>query len=305
MMRILITGATGLVGSEIVKQCHSKGIAVSYLTTRKSKLSNDTMYTGFYWNPSTNEIDASCLNEVTAIIHLAGATISKRWTGAYKQTILSSRTQTTTLLFDTLKNNANQVKHIVSASAIGIYPSSLTNYYTEENKEASHSFLGQVVTHWEQAVDKFSKLGIKLAKVRIGLVLSSEGGALPEIAKPVKFGVGAAFGSGKQWQSWIHVTDLASIFLHVLDNELEGVYNGVGPNPETNTQLTKVVAKQLRRPLFLPNIPKLAMQFVLGEMHILLFESQRVSSKKIEATGFKFLHHNLKSAIASAFEKGE
>lgn len=300
-MRILITGATGLVGTEIVKQCRKKGIAVNYLTTSKSKLSNNEKYTGFYWNPLQNEIDTDCLQEVDAIIHLVGASISKRWTEAYKKEILLSRTKTSKLLFKTLQNTPNQVKHIVSASAIGIYPSSLTNYYTEDNTEVSTSFLGQVVEQWEASVDAFLTLNIKIAKIRIGLVLSTKGGALPEIARPIKFGAGAAFGDGKHWQSWIHITDLASLFLHALEHKLEGVFNGVAPNPETNTQLTKAIATQLKRPLILPNIPKFAMRFVLGEMHILLFESQRVSSKKIEETGFNFEYYSLGMALEEEF----
>ncbi|MEL0645512.1 TIGR01777 family oxidoreductase [Olleya sp. Ti.3.14] len=300
-MRILITGATGLIGSEIVKQCRLNNIAVNYLTTSKSKLETDPNYKGFYWNPSKNEIDTACLNEVDAIIHLVGASISKRWTASYKKTIMLSRVQTSQLLFDTLKNHPNQVKQIVSASAIGIYPSSLTNYYSEDFDTVSSSFLGQVVEQWEQVVDAFSTLNIMVSKVRIGLVLSAKGGALPEMAKPIKFGAGAAFGSGKQWQSWIHITDLANLFLHVLENKLEGVYNGVAPNPETNKQLTKSIAQQLKRPLFLPNIPESLMKLILGEMHILLFESQRVSSQKVEETGFNFIHYNLQSALQEEY----
>ncbi|WP_289045884.1 TIGR01777 family oxidoreductase [uncultured Olleya sp.] len=300
-MRILITGATGLIGTEIVKQCHNQNIDVNYLTTSKSKLSNADHYKGFLWNPSKNEIDVECLKDVEAIIHLVGASISKRWTEAYKKTIVLSRIQTSQLLFNTLKNTTHQVKHIVSASAIGIYPHSLTNYYTEDFNKVSTSFLGQVVKQWEQAVNAFSVLDIAVSKIRIGLVLSSKGGALPEMAKPIKFGAGAAFGSGKQWQSWIHVQDLSSLFLHVLTNRLEGVYNGVAPNPETNKELTKAIAKQLKRPLILPNIPRFAMRLVLGEMHILLFESQRVSSKKIEDTGFHFKHYNVQSALEEEY----
>lgn len=300
-MRILITGATGLIGTEIVKQCHNQNIDVNYLTTSKSKLSNADHYKGFLWNPSKNEIDVECLKDVEAIIHLVGASISKRWTEAYKKTIVLSRIQTSQLLFNTLKNTAHQVKHIVSASAIGIYPHSLTNYYTEDFNQVSASFLGQVVKQWEQAVNAFSVLDIAVSKIRIGLVLSSKGGALPEMAKPIKFGAGAAFGSGKQWQSWIHVQDLSSLFLHVLTNRLEGIYNGVAPNPETNKELTKAIAKQLKRPLILPNIPRFAMRLVLGEMHILLFESQRVSSKKIEDTGFHFKHYNVQSALEEEY----
>ncbi|GAA4242308.1 TIGR01777 family oxidoreductase [Winogradskyella damuponensis] len=296
-MTVLITGATGLIGQEIVKQCHAKGIAVHYLTTSKSKLSTKENYKGFYWNPNTNKIDPKCFENVTAIINMVGASISKRWTDSYKKAILESRTKTAQLLQDTIKKYNYKINLVVSASAIGIYPTSLTKYYQETNTEISESFLGNVVDKWETAVDGFKALGCKVAKIRIGLVLAKDGGALPEIVKPIKFGAGAAFGSGKQWQSWIHVKDLASLFVYAVQNNFEGIYNGIAPNPVTNEELTKAAAKVLHRPLILPNIPKFAMKLVLGEMHILLFESQRVSSQKVESEGFNFTYVNLRPAL--------
>lgn len=296
-MRILITGATGLIGQEIVSLCHEKNIKVNYLTTSKSKIVKNENYKGFYWNPKVKQIDVDCFQNVDAIIHLAGATVSKRWTSSYKKEIISSRTETTALLIQTLKGIKHQVKQVVSASAIGIYPDSLTNYYDQTHNEISASFLGQVVSVWEQAVDEFSKIDITVSKIRIGLVLSDKGGALKEIIKPIKLGVGSAFGSGKQWQSWIHIHDLANLFLYVLEKEIAGVYNGVAPNPVSNAELTKTAASVLKKPLFMPNIPKFLMKLVLGEMHIILFESQRVSSKKIENKGFHFKHNCLKSAL--------
>lgn len=194
------------------------------------------------------------------------------------------------------------VNHIVSASAIGIYPSSQTNYYDEETEGISGSFLGDVVVQWEKAVDQFQSLGIKVAKIRIGLVMATSGGALPEIAKPIRFGAGAAFGDGEQWQSWIHVKDLAKMFVFVVDQGLDGVYNGVAPNPVSNTELTKTVAKVLQKPLILPNIPKFMMNLVLGEMHMLLFESQRVCSTKIEKAGFEFNYHHIEPAIQNLLQ---
>lgn len=296
-MTVLITGATGLIGREIVKQCHDKGFNVHYLTTSKSKLATESNYKGFFWNPNNNEIDHSCFEGVSTIINLVGASISKRWIESYKKEILESRTKTAQLLQDTIRLYNYNIKHVVSASAIGIYPSSFTNYYDEEYDQNSDSFLGTVVAKWEDAIDGFKELGCKVAKIRIGLVLAGQGGALPEIIKPIKFGAGAAFGNGKQWQSWIHVTDLANIFLHVVVHKLEGVYNGVAPNAVTNSELTKTVAKVLHRPLIMPNIPKPLMKLILGEMHMLLFESQRVSSDKIKAKGFYFKYANLKPAL--------
>lgn len=296
-MRVLITGATGLIGQEMVKLCHEKDIKVNYLTTSKSKIVQEENYKGFYWNPKAKEIDADCFKEVDAIVHLAGATVSKRWTPSYKKEILSSRTETTALLVSTLRESTHTVKQVVSASAIGIYPDSLINYYDESHNEISSSFLGQVVSVWEQASDEFLKLNITVSKIRIGLVLSNKGGALMEIVKPIKFGLGAAFGNGKQWQSWIHIHDLANLFLYVLQNNLSGVFDGVAPNPTSNSELTKTAASVLHKPLFMPNIPKFFMKLILGEMHILLFESQRVSSKKIADEGFLFKFNYLEPAL--------
>ncbi|HMR16141.1 MAG TPA: TIGR01777 family oxidoreductase [Mariniflexile sp.] len=296
-MKVLITGATGLIGQELVKRCLHSNIAVNYLTTSKSKITNTANYQGFYWNPKKQELDTACFNEVDAIIHLAGASISNRWTPAYKKEILNSRKSTTQLLVNALKGETHNIQQIISASAIGVYPDSLVNYYDETFKPANTSFLSEVVNVWEHEVDAFSKLGITVSKIRIGLVLSTKGGALAEMAKPIKFGLGAAFGSGKQWQSWIHIKDLSNIFLHVLQHKLPGVYNGVAPNPVTNQELTKTIAAVLKKPLFLPNIPKFFMKLILGDMHTILFESQRVSSKKIEDAGFYFEYYTWQPAL--------
>ncbi|WP_242132948.1 TIGR01777 family oxidoreductase [Aestuariivivens marinum] len=302
-MRVLITGATGLIGQGIVKQCHERGIDVNYLTTSISKIEYGNNYKGFYWNPKTQDLDKQCFKGVDAIIHLAGASIAKRWTPNYKEEIISSRVTTTNLLINTLKGESHNIKQVISASAIGLYPDSLVNYYDESFKPFGKTFLSAVVQQWEQAVNEFSKLNINIAKVRIGLVLSKEGGALQEIAQPIKFGLGAAFGSGKQWQSWIHIEDLVKLFVYILEYNLVGVYNGVAPNPVTNKELVKAIAKRLNRPLFLPNIPKIFMKWLLGEMHTILFESQRVSSRKIENKGFHYNYNYLKPALKDLLGK--
>lgn len=296
-MRVLITGATGLIGQEIVAVCHEKNISVHYLTTNKSKIITNENYKGFFWDPTNNEIDVNCFNGVSAIIHLAGATVANRWTAGYKKEIISSRTETTALLVKSLKSINHTITQVVSASAIGIYPDSLTNYYDQEHNEISNSFLGEVVSVWEQAVDQFEALGVTVSKIRIGLVLSNKGGALKEIVKPIKLGVGSAFGSGEQWQSWVHINDLANMFVFFLENKIEGVFNGVAPNPVSNNELVKTVAAVLNKPLFMPKVPKFAMKLVLGEMHIILFESQRVSSKRIVNKGFYFKFNCLSTAL--------
>ncbi len=296
-MKILITGATGLIGTEIVKHCLQKNIDVNYLTTSKEKIVKQDNYNGFYWNPASGFIDINCLENVTTIINLAGASVSKRWTSAYKQKIIESRTLSLNVLYNALKNSKNNVKQLISASAIGIYPHSFTQFYTEENTEVDDSFLGKVVDTWEETADTFKLLNIDVAKVRIGLVLAKNGGMLPQIAKPIKNYVGTIFGNGKQYQSWIHIEDLVGIFHFIIKNNLDGVYNAVAPNPVTHKTFTKQLAKQLKKPILLPSIPKFVMKLILGEMSHILFSSQYVSSKKVQDAGFQFFYTTLPEAL--------
>ncbi len=296
-MTILITGATGLVGQELVSLLLQNGYSVHYLSTSKNKLVSNANYKGFYWNPKTAEIDTASLTNVEVIVHLAGANVAKKWTKSYKEEIIESRVLSTQLLFQTLQKTPNQVKQIVSASAIGIYPDSLTNIYYETNLDVDVSFLGNVVKLWENEVSQFQKLEIAVSKIRIGIVLAKNSGALQEMVKPIKYGVGAAFGSGEQYQSWIHIHDLAAVFYHVIKNELPGIYNGVSPYPVSNAELTKAIAKALEKPLLLPNIPKFIMKIMLGEMHEILFSSQHVSCRKLLDENFQFKFASLDKAL--------
>lgn len=296
-MAYLVTGATGLVGKEILRLCEQQKQTVHYLTTRKSKITDSKLTKGFYWNPKKKEIDVKAFENVTCIIHLAGATVAKRWTPNYKDKILDSRIQTANFLGETLKTISHQVVQFISASAIGIYPNSLTDYYQESSEEISTNFLGQVVQAWESVANQFEYLDIKVSKIRIGIVLSGNGGALPKMLAPIKMCVGAAFGKGSQWQSWIHVTDLARLFLYVAKNKLEGIYNATSPNPVSQYKLMKNCAEILGKPFCFPNVPELMAKLIFGEMSILLLESQRVCSKKIEDEGFNFEFNTIQSAL--------
>jgi len=298
-MKVLITGATGLIGSELVSLLLQNGISVNYLTTSKNKIVNESNYKGFYWSPEQGLIDENCLMGVDSIINLAGANISKRWTNSYKQEIIESRLLSSSLLFKAIKNNPNQVKQIVSASGTSIYPNSDSIIYDENSTQFNSSFLGNVVIKWEESTDKFASLGLKVCKLRTGIVLSTKGGALVEMLKAIKLGLGASFGSGKQIQTWIHIQDIAALYYFAIKNDLDGVYNAVSPNPISNEELTIAIAKVLKKPLFMPNIPKVIMKWILGEMHELLFENRNLSSKKIIDKGFVFKYKTIDEALNS------
>lgn len=300
-MKVLITGATGLIGNELVSLLLQNGVSIHYLTTSQKKIENELNYKGFYWNPEQGIIDENCLMGVDAIVHLAGATISKRWTKSYKQEIIESRLLSSALLFKVLKNHPNQVKQIVCASGTAIYPNNDKVIYDENSQEIDNSFLGNVVYKWEESADKFKSLGLKVCKLRTGIVLSNKGGALIEMAKPIKFGLGSPFGTGKQMQSWIHIHDIAALYFFAISNDLEGVYNAVAPNPVFNEKLTMVIATVLKKPLFMPNIPKCIMKLILGEMHELLFENRNLSAQKIIDKGFVFKYKTIEKAIENIY----
>ena len=296
-MKILITGATGLIGKKLTADLLSKGYSVNYLTTRKSKIKSSKQINGYYWDPEKDIIDLQCFKNVDTIINLAGSNIAKRWTNSNKLEILKSRTQSLILLRDSIFKNNLKIKKIISASAIGIYPSSYERVYSENNNLISNNFLGMVVNEWELAVSSFNDLKIEIAIVRIGLVLSKDGGILSKSLLPIKLGFGSFFGSGNQWQSWIHIQDISNIFCHILKNDLVGVFNGVSPNPITNKDFTIKLAKFLNRPLLLPKIPKWLMSLILGEMHIIIFESQNIACDRLNKTEFNFNFDNFDEAI--------
>lgn len=300
-MKILVSGATGLVGSVLLEQAIAQGHEIHFLTTRKNQLDTISEAKGFYWNPKKNEIDFKCFEGVEVLIHLAGASISQRWTTKNKKEILDSRVDGTNLLVNTLKqfDGNHQLKQVVAASAIGIYPSSFSSVYTEEYTPQSNSFLEEVVIAWEKAVDGFARLGIKLCKLRIGLVLTAKGGVLGPLKIPTWFGLGAAFGNGQQTQSWIHVDDLVNLSLQAATDQWEGIFNAVSPQPVSQKEFTRTLAKAMRRPYFMPSLPQLPIRLVMGEMSTLIFNSQNVSAAKVVQKGFMYQYPDLFPAIKS------
>jgi len=298
-MTILIAGATGLIGQEIVTQCKEAGIHVNYLTTSKKKIEKSTGYNGFYWNPATAEINKDAFVNVSAIINLAGASVAKRWTKTYKKAILDSRTASAVVLFNALQSISHNVNQYISSSGVSIYPNSKDKLYSEENVEIDTSFLAEVVVAWERAADSFSALGIEVTKVRTGVVLAKDAGALCQMLKPIKMGLVSVLGDGKQWLSWIHIEDIARMYLYILDKQLEGVYNGVAPSPVTNKKVTKAIAAICGKSLWLPRVPAFLIRLLLGEMSTLVLEGQLVSAKKIQANGFRFKYTNIEASLVN------
>jgi uncharacterized protein (TIGR01777 family) len=295
-MKILVTGATGLIGSALCKHLRTTGHSIHVLTTRPAWQLKDNQIQVFRWSPEKQQIDEAALVGIDAIINLAGAKIDQRWTTAAKQSIMQSRSMSTRLLFEAVKRSKKQV-HFICASAIGIYPSDLTAKYVETESKISTGFAGKVAHLWEKEARQFESLSCRVTILRIGLVLSNAGGAFVPLSRPVRWGVGAWFGNGKQWQSWIHIDDLIQMIDYCLINKLEGCFNATAPNPVQQRTLIKTIAKRLRVPQFLPGIPKFVMAFALGEMHQVLYESVWASPKNVLDQRFSFQFPDISSCV--------
>jgi uncharacterized protein len=292
--KILITGASGLVGSRLTELLLQKGHHVSHLGRSKRAGSAPS----FVWDVENKLIDPQALEGVDTIINLAGAGVAdKRWTAQRKKEILESRTHSTQLLFETLKEQRHSVKTFVSASAIGYYGFGLNDEVFNEESSAGNDFLASVTKQWEEETDRVASLGMRVVKLRIGIVLSAKGGALVEMAKPIRLGVGSPLGTGKQYLSWIHLDDLCELFIKsVEDEKMQGAYNAVTAWA-TNSDFTKAVAHVLKKPLWLPPVPSFVMKIILGEMANLVVNGSKVSSEKIRKVGFQFKYDELDKTL--------
>jgi uncharacterized protein (TIGR01777 family) len=292
MSKILITGASGLVGTRLTEMLTEQGHEVSHLgrTKKAGKIPS------FVWDVDGGTIDEQALIRVDAVIHLAGAGIAdKRWTEKRKLEILESRTKSTALLAQYLKRNQS-IKTVVSASAIGYYGFGLSDKEFTEQSESGNDFLAGVVAAWEAEVDKIQNK--RVVKLRVGIVLSEKGGALKEMVTPICWGVGAPLGTGTQYLSWIHLDDLCNMFIKAIeDNALRGVYNATGPYAVTNAEFTRKISSVLNKPLWLPPIPAFVLKILVGEMADIVVNGSAVSSKKIQQAGFEFLYPNLDFAL--------
>lgn len=301
-MNILITGASGLIGTHLTEFLIARGHKVGHLGRKKTR---DERVEHFTWNLEKDEIDEAAGKWADAIIHLAGANVSEmRWTNERKKEIIGSRVKSAQLLARLLKNETVKPKVLISASGIGYYGMVTGEKIFSETDPPSRDFFGECCSKWESSADLFEEMDIRVVKLRIGVVLAGDGGALQKIAGPVKWFIGSPFASGKQWMPWIHIDDLCALFLKAIEDEqMLGVYNTATSQQVTNKEFVKTIGKALHRPVFFPRIPKLVLKMMLGEMSGIVTEGSRVSNEKLLKTGFQFQHVDLEEAMSDLFKK--
>ncbi len=304
-MKILITGGTGLIGTRLSELLADGGHEVALLSREPAR---GGPHRTFRWDPTAGTIDPAAVPYADAIVNLAGANVGEgRWTDARKKELLASRLDSLALLTRELAKPGHRVGAVVSASAIGFYGDTGDRLVTEETPPASPKtdFLSAVTQQWEQAAAPIAALGIRLVTPRIGVVLSTKGGALLPLARTVKLGLGAPLGSGRQYLSWIHIDDLCHLFIAMLtDDAWQGPYNAVAPYPATNAAFNEVLADVLHRPLLLPKVPGFALKLVLGEQSEIVLAGQRVSDAKVLARGFEFDYPVLRGALKALYGEG-
>lgn len=294
-MKILVSGASGLVGSAVTRNLSAQGLDVLPLV----RTPTGTESQAILWNPAEGIMDRSRLEGLDAVIHLAGEPIAEgRWTEAKKERIRASRVKGTRVLAETLAGLERKPGVLLSASAIGYYGSRGSEVLTEESKPGD-DFLAHVCRDWEEATAPAAEGGIRVVEMRFGIILSSKGGALARMLVPFKLGVGGRLGSGRQYMSWIALDDVVGVIDHLLENDsMSGPVNTVAPNPVTNIEFTKVLGEVLSRPTLFP-VPGLAMRLAFGEVaDIALMASQRVEPVRLKESGYVFKYPDLKAALS-------
>jgi len=296
MAKVLITGGTGLIGIHLRRALQESGYEVAVLS-RTNKI--DDEFKTYLWDLDKNEIDKKAINSVDYIIHLAGVNIAeKRWTSKRKQLILDSRIKSGELILNNIDRDNSLLKAYITASGTGFYGAVTSDQIFSEGDSAASDFLGQVCEKWEQVADQFTEKGIRSVKIRTGVVISRQGGALKKILVPVKLGIASAIGSGNQYFPWIHIEDLCGIYIKAIeDTKMIGAYNAAAPEYVTNRQFTQTIARHLKKPFWFPNIPSFAIRILFGEMSQMLLYGSRVSSEKVLNSGFVFKYPKLQEAL--------
>lgn len=297
---ILISGGSGLVGAELSHFLKSRGYNVAILSRRESS----TKGLVFKWDLNTRYIDAEAIEFADIIIHLAGEGVAaKRWSSKQKKKIIDSRVKSTELLFEQVKKAKKKPELIISASAVGFYGHKPSDHVFVEEDASGSDFLSQVVRAWEESVMAFEDIGIRTMRIRIGVVLAKNGGFLEPLKKIVRFGLAAGVGSGRQFIPWIELSDLARIFHFAVEGRLSGsVYNAVAPEFITNKELMRSLARHMKRPFFLPNIPSFILRLLYGEMAEIILYGNRVSSEKIRSEGFEFQFTSFDAVMEEYFD---
>jgi hypothetical protein len=292
-MNILLTGASGLIGSAVHPALTTDGHRVIPLTRTQPKPGDMAVQ----WDPAKDSIDANALEGLDGVVHLAGEPIGERWTAEKKARIRDSRVQGTRLLSETLAHLSTPPKILVCASAIGYYGDRAAEVLTEASAPGT-SFLAEVCRAWEAATEPALHKGIRVVNLRFGVVLSATGGALAKMLPPFRLGLGGVLGSGKQYMSWILLDDAVGAIRHALLTEsLNGPANAVAPQPVSNEEFTKTLGKVLGRPTLLP-MPAFAARLMFGEMaDELLLSSARVQPSKLLATGYAFRYPELEAGL--------
>lgn len=303
MSTILITGGTGLVGTALSNYLVSKNYHIIILTRNVHNKRSAPGIELAEWDVKKQQIDISAVQKADHIIHLAGASVfDKRWTASYKKEIEESRTQSSRLLINTLKDHSHSIKTVVSSSAIGWYGADkIAGHAFTEEEPADDGFLGNICRLWEQSIEPVTALGIRLVKLRTALVLSNAGGFLSPVQKGLRFGVATITGSGKQVVSWVHIDDLCRIFLHAIENKnMQGAYNAAAPVPVPMKELVLKEARLLKGNFYIPlHIPAFLLKIVLGERSIEALKSTTVSNARIKSEGFDFLYPTIDAALGA------
>lgn len=296
MAIVLISGGTGLVGKAICKHLVCLGHEVRVLSRHVKQSANIKTY---FWDVENKQIDEAAFDGVEHIVHLAGSGIAdKRWTEQRKQDIINSRVDSMNLIASVLNKKNIKLKSFVGASAVGIYGAVTSDKIYSETDKGNGDFLSQSCEAWEKSYDSVLSYSNKTSIIRIGVVLSKNGGALAKLLPLFNFGLGSAVGSGKQYMPWIHIQDLVSIFTEALFNpNYSGTYNAVAPSKTTNQAFSSELAKSLKKPFFLPAVPALALKAAFGEMANVLLEGSAVSSEKLTKTGYSFRYTDISSAL--------
>ncbi len=296
-MTYLVTGATGFIGSKLVKEILARGHAVYYLARRRS--TNLPSQASFHPWKEGEKPELNALSRIDVVIHLAGEPIAQRWTAEVKKRIYDSRVEGTRNLVAAMRTLQHKPLALISSSAMGYY-GDRGNEILTENEKPGTDFLAEVCKDWEREALRARELGVRVVPIRTAMVLGRGGGALKEMLPPFRLGMGGRFGDGRQWVSWIHIKDLIDLYLFAAENTaINGPLNGSSLEPVTNADFTKALAHALHRPAFLP-IPKFVMRVVLGEMSDFLYVSARVVPRAAEEAGFAFKFTTVEAALRAS-----